>query len=148
MQEKIASRMSIALAIVLGLVGNGFAQEAKDSDSQVPLGKWRQVAVVADGNHIEVGRSTILTVTPKGYHVTVDGNLYQKGTGKVDDDNPRQSEVTITEGANAGETRSQIAQVVGDVLVSCLAAPGAPRPTTFTSKPGSGHILSVWVRVE
>jgi len=33
------------------------------------------------------------------------------------------------------------------VLVACAAGPDGERPTAFASPPGSGHTLSVWVRV-
>ena len=36
---------------------------------------WRQVAVVIDGKDIPVGRATLLTVTPDGYEVTVNGRI-------------------------------------------------------------------------
>ncbi|OWK43784.1 TIGR03067 domain-containing protein [Fimbriiglobus ruber] len=36
----------------------------------------------------------------------------------------------------------------GDDYKVCFAPPGKPRPTTFSSKPGSGHILQVWKRAK
>src|SRR6185312_14794934 len=112
---------------------------------------WRQVAVVIDGKNVPVGPNTLLTVDDSGYMVTVNvpfrTRVYQKGTAKSDHDrSPPQSDVTVTEGPQAGETFRQIFKSEGDVLVACSAPPGAARPTEFTSRPGSGHTLSVWIR--
>ncbi len=111
-------------------------------------GTWRQVAVVVDGKDIPVGRSTFLVVTPTGYTVTVLGRVYQTGTSVADlSTNPPRSDVSIASGAAAGQTVRQIFRVDGDVLTACAAGPDGDRPTAFASAPGSGHTLSVWVRV-
>lgn len=62
------------------------------------------------------------------------------------DKTPPQSDVIVSEGPNAGETLRQIFKHEGDVLIACTAPLGAARPTEFTSRPGSGHSLSVWLR--
>jgi uncharacterized protein (TIGR03067 family) len=112
-------------------------------------GVWRQVAVVIDGKNVPFGPGykVILTAEEGNYTVTVNGKVYQKGTAKHDyDKTPPQSDVTVTEGPQAGETSRQIFKYEGDVLIACNAPPGAARPTEFTSQPGSGHILRVWLR--
>ncbi len=110
-------------------------------------GTWRQVAAVIDGKRIPVGPGALLEVRDDGYTVTVNGRVYQRGTTKNDYQRmPHESEVTVTQGPQAGEVFSQIFLIEGDVLIACAAAPGAARPTSFTSPPGSGHVLSVWLR--
>jgi uncharacterized protein (TIGR03067 family) len=143
-------RTPVAALTLLGLVGAGLAEAANQTpDVRAPLETWRLVAVVADGTDVEVGRATLMTVTPEGYAVTVDGKPYQKGTVKVDSAKaPLQSDIRVAEGADAGKTLRQISKVEGDVLIACIARPGAARHTEFTSKPGSGHTLSVWIRVK
>ena len=112
-------------------------------------GVWRQVAVVANGKNLPVGRATFLTVTPEGYTVTVHGKVYQKGTAKTNNEQtPRQSDVMVSEGPHAGETLRQIFKVDGDVLIACISEPGMARPTGFTSQPGSGQTLSIWLRAD
>src|SRR5581483_7109747 len=59
---------------------------------------------------------------------------------------PHQGDVSVTEGQGAGETSTQIFLIEGDVMIACNAPRGAARPTDFTSPPGSGHTLSVWLR--
>jgi uncharacterized protein (TIGR03067 family) len=103
---------------------------------------------VIDGKAIPTGRGVILTSGPDGYTVTVNGKVYQRGTSKADmSTSPPQSEVLVGEEPQAGQTIHQIFKVEGDVLISCQARPGADRPTEFASRPGSGHVLSVWLRV-
>jgi uncharacterized protein (TIGR03067 family) len=114
-------------------------------------GAWRQVAVVIDGKNVPVGPGAILTADEGGYTVTVPGlfgpRVYQKGTARSDyDKTPPQSDVTVTEGPHAGETFRQIFKYEGDLLIACMAPPGAERPAEFTSQSGSGHTLSVWLR--
>src|SRR5579884_4150269 len=108
---------------------------------------WRQVAVVVDGRNVPAGPDTLLTVGADGYTVTVNGRVFQRGTSRADPGpQPRHSDVTVTEGPHAGQTFAQIVAVEGDVLITCAAEPGSPRPTAFTSTAGSGHTLSVWLR--
>jgi uncharacterized protein (TIGR03067 family) len=109
---------------------------------------WRQVAVVIDGVSVPLARPTHLVVTDEGYTILVGGKTYQKGTTKMPDrDRPWETDVTVTEGASAGETIRQISKVEGDLLIACNAG-GADRPTEFSSREGTGHLLSVWIRVE
>jgi uncharacterized protein (TIGR03067 family) len=108
---------------------------------------WRQIAAVVDGKPIFVGRGAVLTADDAGYTITVNGQLYQRGSSKTDyQQTPHHSEVLVAEGPHAGETFQQIFTIEGDVLLSCIAGPGLPQPTTFSSTPGSGHTLSVWLR--
>lgn len=117
-------------------------------EASSPIRIWRQVGVVVDGADIQAGPATFLFVDAPAYTVIVNGKTYQKGTSTlVDDSGPSQSDVTVEEGPNAGETIRQIFQVDGDVLYACASRPGEERPTEFTSEPGSGHTLSVWLRV-
>jgi uncharacterized protein (TIGR03067 family) len=110
-------------------------------------GVWRQIAGIIDGKEVRVGRGVILNVGEQGYAVTVNGRVYQRGTTKnYLDQDPPESDVIVSEGPNAGQICRQIFHIHGDVLVACIAGPGATRPTEFTSRPGSGHILSVWLR--
>src|SRR5579871_5818934 len=118
-------------------------------DESQTTGTWRQVAVVMDGKDIPVGRATLLTVANGSYTVTVNGKVYQKGTTKVDyNTSPRQSDATVEQGPGAGTTLRQIARIEGDVLIACAGRPDGDRPTSFASPPGSGHTLSVWLRVK
>ena len=43
-----------------------------------------------------------------------------------------------------GAIQHGILKWLGDDACFCMAAPGEPRPTDFTSPPGSGRTLSQW----
>lgn len=49
-------------------------------------------------------------------------------------------------GSNRGSISLGLLQWIGDDVVFCMGAPGAARPTDFTSAKGSGRTLSRWKR--
>ncbi len=49
-------------------------------------------------------------------------------------------------GGKRGSVSLGIMQWIGDEVVFCMAAPGAPRPSEFSCEKGSGRILSRWRR--
>ena len=109
---------------------------------------WRQVAAVMNGKDIAVGRAILLTAAGDAFTLTVSGRAYMRGSTRVvSAGTPRQSDVFVERGPNAGKTLRQISTVEGDVLVACTGPPDGERPTEFTSEPGSGRTLSVWLRV-
>jgi len=109
------------------------------------LGTWRMVAVIVDGKDLPPGSSTQNIVTEDGWTVTMNGDFYSKGTSKHDPQFPNHSDVKYVEGALAGTTLKQISKIEGDVMIACA---GEKRPTEFTSKAGTAHTLSVWIRVK
>lgn len=146
MRTSFAATVSIfVLAVTMIMVGSlGWADEPKLSVNPY-VGSWRMVAVIVDGKDLPTGSSTINAVSEGGWTVTVDGKLYSKGTSKRDPQFPDHSDVIHAEGALAGTTLKQITKIEGDVMIACV---GEKRPTEFKSKPGSGHTLSVWIRVK
>lgn len=131
--------------LTLALVAFGvIADEPKPSET-AHLGTWKQVALVVDGNEQPVGASTLIRVEKDEWIISVAGKDVQKGTTKADRTKTvTESEVKVREGYLAGKTLQQISKIEGDVMIACI---GAERPKTFTSKPGSGNTLSVWIRV-
>jgi uncharacterized protein (TIGR03067 family) len=89
-----------------------------------------------------------MTLIDGKYTVTRDKEFVSSGTFKVVavKDGLRQIEGTAERGENAGTTRKQISKQEGDKLTICRTLDGQEFPSEFASKPGSGHILSVWVR--
>jgi uncharacterized protein (TIGR03067 family) len=49
-------------------------------------------------------------------------------------------------GASAGKAQMGIVTLSGKTLSICMAAPGKPRPTDFSSKPGDGRSSTTWRR--
>lgn len=114
---------------------------------------WRPLAVVVDGRPLPTQwpgtwAATHMIVTGDRYEVLVNGRPFETGTSRTAADGEvRQAEVLPATGRRAGQTLAQISRVDGDVLTACAAGPDAPRPAAFSSTPGSGHTLSVWLRV-
>ena len=50
-------------------------------------------------------------------------------------------------GAAKGKSQSGIYELSGDTLRVCMSAPGGPRPSDFSSKPGDGRSYTVWQRM-
>ena len=112
------------------------------------IGLWRQLTVVEDGERLVIGPGALLTLDERGYAVTVNGKLIQRGTSTNNTNlSPCQSDVTVTEGVDVGQNYSQIFQVQGDVLLVCRGRAGTARPAEFKSDAGSGNMLSVWLRI-
>lgn len=103
------------------------------------------VAIIVDGRDVPTGSSTIYTVSEGGWTVTVDGKLFSKGISKRDPQFPNHWDVIYAQGPLAGLTGKKIEKIEGDIMIACE---GEKRPTEFKSKPGSGHTLSVWIRVK
>ncbi|HTQ38126.1 MAG TPA: TIGR03067 domain-containing protein [Pirellulales bacterium] len=59
---------------------------------------------------------------------------------------PRQINYVPLTGPNAGQMCLGIYSVTGNIQMVCFAPPGQPRPTDFTTFPGSGRMLNVWLK--
>lgn len=51
------------------------------------------------------------------------------------------------EGTNKGKSQAGIYELRGGTLSICMAAPGRPRPTSFSSKAGDGRSYTTWRKV-
>lgn len=81
--------------------------------------------------------------------VTMNGQLYFQAHFVL---NPAATPKTIdyhmTGGPTTGSTQLGIYSISADTVRFIFAAPNAPRPKDFTSAPGDGKTLSVWVRAK
>ncbi len=59
---------------------------------------------------------------------------------------PRQIDFTPMTGPHSGQTLYGIYEILGDTHKVCFAAPGQPRPTNFSTMPGTGQMNYVWLR--
>jgi uncharacterized protein (TIGR03067 family) len=55
---------------------------------------------------------------------------------------PARIDIAFVEGPDAGNSSFGLFALDGDSLTFCLGLVGAPRPSSFAPKPGSGHALS------
>jgi uncharacterized protein (TIGR03067 family) len=59
---------------------------------------------------------------------------------------PKQMNATTGSGPDKGKTWQGIYELAADKYKVCFAPPGKDRPTEFSSKAGSEHLLQVWTR--
>ena len=111
-------------------------------------GKWTLIGGEKDGHDVsdaDIQQSTLEIVGNQ--HSVKLGDDELKGTHTLNSD---QSPMTIdssdTAGPFAGQTLLGIFKVEDDVFTVCFAAPGADRPTEFTTKDGKATILDQWKR--
>jgi uncharacterized protein (TIGR03067 family) len=108
------------------------------------VGQWKPLSVVRDGQPVDnallkIGRriATVDRVTVKfGAQVVVQAVF-------TVDRSPRP--MTIDYFLDDGQKQLGIWQLEGDRLTTCMGAPGQPRPNGFTSVPGDGRTLAVWI---
>jgi uncharacterized protein (TIGR03067 family) len=128
-----ASLLPLALAAAL-------AADAKDELAKLE-GSWNRASAVVNGK--ESDEPAVLTL--KGDEYTLkSGDQVRKGVFKLDPSkSPKQLDIVAGEGPNKGKSLLAIYELDGDTLRYCVAQPGKPRPTEFSSKADSG--LSVYV---
>ena len=85
-----------------------------------------------------------LTVAGAKYTVTIDGNVDESGTIKVDaTKTPVWLDLIIAEGTDAGQTQVGLVEVKGDTMRCLLSAPGSSaRSTSFESGDGAVSVVA------
>jgi uncharacterized protein (TIGR03067 family) len=142
-----------ALAIlavgVLTAAGAPLGGSAK-KEQQKLQGTWVPTSLMIDGKEVPKDEFRNLTVTFAGDKFTVKAGdkVFGEGTFTID---PAKEPKTIdnrwTTGDNKGKNEVGIYKVEGDTLTTCFAEAGTDkRPTSFTSKEGSKHELTVFKR--
>lgn len=112
-------------------------------------GEWSLVSGVRDGqalpkDFVQTGKRLV-----KGNETTVlfGGQVFLKAAFSLGLANePKTIDYILTAGPNQGEAQNGIYRLEGDTVTYSLAAPGRPRPTDFTIRPGDGGTLTVWKR--
>jgi uncharacterized protein (TIGR03067 family) len=119
-----------------------------DAETEALGGEWAMVSVIQNGkpleeNFVKAGKR----LANKGQmKVTVMGQTVMTARFTPD---PTKSpcEMDYQLGGPKGARQLGIYKLDGDCLTTCFGVPGAPRPTAFSSDPGSNHTLSVWRRL-
>ena len=92
-------------------------------------------------------RQARLIVTGDRYTMDRGNDRTSRGTTRIDPTRtPKTMDVSIIDGINKGQTWLGIYELSGDTYHACFATEGKPRPTAFTSEPGSGNVLWVFKR--
>ena len=106
-------------------------------------GEWIAISVVKNGEPLPANFLAFGKRVCKGNHVLVTfGSPMVDALAKTHGD--RDVDYLIQGGPMKGQNQFGIYKIEGDVATFCMAEPGFPRPTDFTSEPGSGNTLTVW----
>jgi uncharacterized protein (TIGR03067 family) len=125
-------------------------EEAVAKDLQAFQGTWRLSSKEEDGKKFseEEIKDVIGTIDGSGnVSVRRGDKVVNEGTVKLDPTKkPKTIDVTFTGGERKGKSVLGIYEIERDTFRVCVARPGDERPTEFSAKAGSGHILIVYKR--
>jgi uncharacterized protein (TIGR03067 family) len=147
--------MKTRFALLIGLataaisVASAEDNEAVKKDLAQLQGEWSMVSGTADGQAMPEEMVKEMKRVCKGDQTTttMGGQVFMKAKITLDPSKkPRTIDYEMTEGFTKGKKQLGIYELDGDTFKSCFAAPGADRPTQFTSKPGEHRTLSLWRR--
>ena len=141
--------MLVVLSCLAFAVGYPAPDEASEEFNRL-RGQWRLVSEIDDGKPMpadQVGKKNILTFDATGkWVVEIDGKVVGEGTARIDPARkPKTIDYTFSKGEVAGGRFEAIYELDGDSFRHCGVLKGA-RPSEFSSKPGSGQILTTFRR--
>src|SRR5437660_1667824 len=121
------------------------------SDLDRLRGTWLAVSLVNDGKTLvdektppKEGPVTKLAYEGDHWKIIVGDKTVATGKFTIDAaKTPKEIDILDETGTRNEKTKLGIYELNGDTYKYCLAPAGKPRPTEFTSKPGSGHSLGV-----
>jgi len=116
-------------------------------------GTWRLTRAIVNGKPVpsSVARNTILITDHNTFRFPKESGVgtHPAGTFTVKPDTKPKQVDSIAEG---GPHNGQLTRGIYEILDAahkraCWGPPGGPRPTEFTSPPGSGRILQYWKKI-
>jgi uncharacterized protein (TIGR03067 family) len=113
-------------------------------------GRWQLVKSIVDGKPVpeaEVAQTVLITDHDE-FRFPADARVGTAPLGKFAIDptkSPKQVDSTALSGPDKGKVTKGIYEIVdANNKRACWGKPGGPRPTDFTSAPGSGRTLQYW----
>jgi uncharacterized protein (TIGR03067 family) len=143
----------LLLAAITPVIAAGDTkEEAIKKDRQMYEGTWQIVSLEVNGEKSkddDARKITVINEADGKWTIEVEGKVVLRGTSKIDPTRkPKEIDLTPTEGDSKGKTALGIYEVGDKTRKVCIAEFSKERPTEFSSKPGSGHILAVFERVK
>ena len=144
---KVRLLMIAALGLLLGACNRQATAKTPKTDLDRLQGTWNLVSAIQDGNALPEDKVKQTTIVFKGDTFRFPGSAEyatsRAGTIKLDETKtPKEMDAISTE----KEVMLGIYALEETGYKVCFAPAGKPRPTEFTSTPGSGQILQVWQR--
>jgi uncharacterized protein (TIGR03067 family) len=120
------------------------------NDYDALTGRWQLVKSIVDGKPVpetEVAQTVLITDHDE-FRFPADARVGTAPLGKFTIDpttRPKQVDSTALSGPAKGEATRGIYEIIdANNKRACWGRPGGPRPTDFTSTPGSGRTLQYW----
>ena len=144
---KIWLLMITALGLLLAACSRQAPAPAPKTDLDRLQGTWNLVAAFQDGKTLPKDKVKETTIVFKGDTFRFPGSAEyvtsRAGTIKLDETKtPKEMDAISTE----KEVMLGIYRLEENGYKACFAPAGKPRPTEFSSAPGSGYILQSWQR--
>ena len=145
----------VAAAFVMSLSG-AFAQQPPtkaaliQQDYDALTGRWQLVSSIVDGKPVPEAevKATVLITDHDEFRFPADARVGTAPLGKFTIDptrRPKTVDSTALSGPDKGKVTKGIYEIVdAENKRACWGRPGGPRPTNFTSTPGSGRTLQYW----
>jgi uncharacterized protein (TIGR03067 family) len=136
------------------LAGAGTKEDAAKRDLEQLQGEWVMVLCERNGKKLSDKEISTYRRIIKGNKYTVtfeteDSTEELHGTIKLDPTKkPKTIDAIRSEGDSKGKAMLGIYELDGKTQKVCFAPVGRDRPTEFTSKVGTQHVLTVWKRVD
>jgi uncharacterized protein (TIGR03067 family) len=138
----------LAFAVAL-LIAADAKDDAAKKDLKMFQGNWTLISLERDGKKTpqEEVKKLKLTIQANKFVLQKNSVVISEGTFSLDPaKKPKEIDETITVGPNKGKVFLAIYEIDDKHHKICFAAAGKERPTAFSAKSGSGHLLQVWKR--
>ena len=142
-------RVFVSLVVATFLLGADAPSDAAKKELAKLDGEWSMVSATRDGQALPEDMVKTAKRVAKDGEITVTFGemVYMKAKVTIDPSKkPKTIDYAVTEGGNKGKTVLGIYELDGDTVKFCFGGPEKERPDDFTSKEGSGRVLSVWKR--
>ncbi len=145
------TRITVLIGLAALAISSASAADdaATKTDAAKLQGAWSMVSSSADGQEVPKEMLADSKRICKGDEttVTVGGQLIMKAKFSLEAaKQPKTIDYDVIGGPTKGKKHLGIYELNGDTVKFCFGAPGAERPTDFTSKPGERRTASVWKR--
>lgn len=147
--KPIRNALAVGVAVFILAAAKAEDSPAVKKDLALLQGEWSMISGMADGYSIPETMLPNSKRVCKGDEITatVAGQLVMKAKITIDPTKkPKTIDYQVIDGPTKGKKHLGIYELAGDTFKSCFGAPGAERPTDFSSKPGDLRTSSVWKR--